>query len=282
MKELQGKTAVITGAASGIGLALAKACAARGMRVVMSDIEQDALDTQVEALQAQGATVLGVRCDVANAAEVDSLAHTARETFGAVHLLCNNAGVFTATRPSWNATLDDWTWIVGVNLMGVIHGVRSFLPAMIAQGEEAHIVNTASLAGITLTGGALYRTTKTAVVAYSESLYLELLGAGLRPRISVLCPGIVDTQIVNSERNRPAHLGDTDRGALPTDAQLALARAAFKQGLSPDYVAREVLMAVEEERFYVLTDPDWNSHVTARAARLVGGENPAVLPPPGL
>jgi NAD(P)-dependent dehydrogenase (short-subunit alcohol dehydrogenase family) len=279
MKELKNRVAVITGAASGIGRGMAEAFVDAGMRVVLSDVERVPLESTTNALRAKGADVHAVVADVSKAEDVNSLAESTLEKYGAVHVLCNNAGVAVVCRPSWTGTLEDWTWILGVNLMGVVHGIRTFLPIMIQQGEEAHIVNTSSMAGL-ITGGSLYGASKSAVVSLSETVHLELVSGGFRPRVSVLCPGLVDSDIFHSERNRPADLSNT--AWHPTETALAAAREAFKRGMSPRVVAEHTLQAIRDERFYVLTHPEWTRHVEHRAKQIVNGENPTTLAPPGV
>ena len=279
MKDLKNKVAVITGAASGIGRGMAETFADAGMRVVLSDVERVPLESTTDNLRARGADVHAVVADVSKAEDVSTLAESALQKFGAVHVLCSNAGVAVVCRPSWTGTLDDWAWILGVNLMGVVHGIRTFLPIMIQQGEDAHIVNTSSMAGLT-TGNSLYGASKSAVVSLSETVYLELVGGGFKPRVSVLCPGLVDTDIFHSERNRPAELSNT--AWHPTEAVLAEAREGFKRGLSPRVVGEHTLQAIRDERFYVLTHPEWTKHVEHRAKQIVNGENPTTLPPPGM
>src|SRR5215211_3201520 len=208
MQELRGRVAVVTGAASGIGLALAERAAQEGMTIVMADVEQQALASAADTLQKRGATVAAHRVDVTSEAEVEALAAWVFETIGAVHLLCNNAGVISRQRPTWEYSVSDWQWLLGVNLWGVVHGIRSFVPRMLAGGEEGHVVNTASMAGL-VTGGigtAVYDTTKHAAVSLSESLYRDLLVRQTRVSASVLCPGAVQTNIFDAERNRPAAL----------------------------------------------------------------------------
>ncbi|MEV5595470.1 SDR family NAD(P)-dependent oxidoreductase [Streptomyces sp. NPDC052496] len=278
MRELRGRTAVVTGAASGIGRGMAEAFAGEGMRVVLSDVEEAALHRTAAELRDAGAEVHAVVTDVADAADVTALADSALRTYGAVHVLCNNAGVYTGSKPSWESTLDDWAWILGVNLMGVVHGIRTFLPVMIEQNEEAHIVNTASMAGL-LPGGSLYGATKTAVVSLSETVHLELVESGSRPRISVLCPGLVDTDIYHSQRNRPARFPDA--GPVPGTWSVDAARQAFKEfGVRPRVIGDEVVRAIREERFYVLTHPEYRDHIKHRTQRILDGENPTVLSPP--
>ena len=203
MKELKGKVAVITGAASGIGRALADRCVQEGMKAVLADVEVDALAKAEAGLKASGATVLAVPTDVSQARSVAALAQKTLEAFGAVHLLCNNAGVGSEAA-IWESTLEEWEWVMGVNLWGVIHGVRAFVPIMLAQDTECHIVNTASMAGL-ISGPGLgaYKVTKHAVVSLSETLHHELAERAAKVRVSVLCPGFVNTRIMESARNRP-------------------------------------------------------------------------------
>ena len=198
------KVAVITGAASGIGRGLAERFAAEGMKVVLADVEEEALAKLEADLKAKDATVLTVRTDVSNATEVENLAVQTLEAFGAVHILCNNAGV-VCSRPVWEHTLADWEWVLGVNLWGVIHGIRSFVPRMLAQGNECHIVNTASILGLVSgSGEGIYKVSKHGVVVLSETLADELAQKGANIQVHVLCPGWVRTGILDSARNRPA------------------------------------------------------------------------------
>lgn len=270
MEELSGKVAVVTGAASGIGRALAERWAAEGMRVVMADIEKEPLTEASEALRDKGAEVLAVPTDVSDGAQVDALAEAAVDAYGAVHLLCNNAGV-GAGGPVAELGADDWEWVLGVNLWGVIHGLRAFLPGMLASGEEGHVVNTASVAG--LLGGpwmAAYSASKYAVVGISECLHQEL--APTRVGVSVLCPAWVNTNIASSYRNRPARLGGGgEQEGGPLTRVLAQLLAS---GLAPEVVADHVAEAVRRRRFWVLTHPDVLPAIEARAAGIVAGENP--------
>ncbi|MGI5287874.1 SDR family NAD(P)-dependent oxidoreductase [Nonomuraea polychroma] len=278
MKNLENKVAVITGAASGIGRGMAETFAAAGMRVVLSDVEEAALHSTAAELRDGGADVHAAPADVSVAEDVAALAASALQEYGAVHVVCNNAGVHTGSRPTWESTIDDWAWILGVNLMGVVHGIHTFLPVMIEQGEEAHIVNTASVAGL-LTGGSLYGVTKSAVIALSETVHLELIDGGFKPRISVLCPGVVNTNIFNSQRNRPARFPDA--GPFPSGWSVEAARRGFALGLSPRVVGEEVLQAIREERFYILTHPEYAGHIEHRMTQILHGENPTLLPLPG-
>lgn len=283
MKDVKDKVAVVTGAASGIGRGMAETFVAAGMKVVLSDIESDALDQTIRSLRDAGADVHAVRTDVSKPEQVDELARQTLKKYGAVHVLCNNAGIATGIggAASWKSSLNDWHWILGVNLMGVVHGIRSFLPVMIEQDTEAHIVNTASLAGL-IPSSALYGTTKFAVVGLSESTYLELQRGGYKPKMSVLCPGFVDTNIVDSERNRPAEFADqSPRQAPPDEAFRKWFSELLKNSLSPREVGRHVLAAIREERFYILTHPEWNPLIEQRMKDILSGSNPTQRPLPG-
>ncbi len=194
MKEFKGKVAVVTGAASGIGRAMAERFAAEGMKVVLADIEQEALAQAEAKMKAAGATVLAVRTDVSSASGVQALAGRTIDAFGAVHILCNNAGVPPVVGPSWELTEADWQWVLGVNLWGVLHGIRVFVPIMLGQDSEGHVVNTASMAGLlSLPWAATYDVAKHGVVTLSESLHGELAAVGSKLKVSVLCPGWVKT-----------------------------------------------------------------------------------------
>lgn len=273
MKDFAGRTAVVTGGASGIGLALCRRSAAAGMRVVMADIEKGALEEAAEGLRAGGTEVLDVVVDVSDASQVEDLARTVADAFGPVHLLCNNAGVAAGGLIS-ELSLEDWRWVLGVNLFGVVHGLRAFLPGMLAHGQDAHIVNTASLAGLVSPPlMSPYSASKFAVVAVSESLYHELNMTGARVKVSVLCPGWVNTRIHEASRNRPAGLGgDTTREA--DDNRMQLMAQVIASGLPPEQVADKVFEAVTEERLYVVTHPDMLGGVETRMRTILDGENP--------
>jgi NAD(P)-dependent dehydrogenase (short-subunit alcohol dehydrogenase family) len=275
MKEFAGKTAVITGAASGIGRAVAEECIRLGMKVVLADIERSALSAAETELRNSGGDVLSVRTDVSKRSEVEILASRAFETFGAVHLLFNNAGVAAGGAP-WEATWQDWEWVIGVNLWGVIHGVKVFTPLMIAQNTECHIVNTASMAGLTVGSfSAPYSVTKHAVVALSESLYLTLQKQNALVKASVLCPGLVHTNIHHAERNRPAELANEP---APLSPEMQAGRAAFDALIAastpPTEVADAVFEAIRKEQFYILTHPEWIEIVRLRTDKLLAMENP--------
>lgn len=275
MEELDGKVAVVTGAASGIGAALAGRFASEGMRVVLADVEVGPLQDAADKLAADGAEVLAVPTDVSRGDDVDRLANAAVEAFGPVHVLCNNAGVGAGGLLS-DLTTEDWEWVLGVNLWGVIHGIRAFLPGMLAHGEVGHIVNTASLAGlVSAPMMGPYGASKFAVVGISEALYHELQLTGSRIGASVLCPGWVNTQIHASERNRPAGSGSTDAGlGAAGDPRAEMLRSILASGMAPDAVADLVLGAIRDGRFYVLTHPEMTPAVESRMRGILNGDNP--------
>jgi NAD(P)-dependent dehydrogenase (short-subunit alcohol dehydrogenase family) len=272
MQALAGKTAVVTGAASGIGRALAGAFAAEGMRVVLADVEAAALD---EAAHAIGGDVIAVRTDVSNGDQVEALAGAAERAFGAVHVVCNNAGV-AVSGLSWMHTIADWEWVLGVNLWGVIHGVRAFLPRLLANGGEGHMVNTASIAGLLSGPGmAVYSVSKHGVVTLTETLHHELRLLGSPVGVSVLCPAGVATRIMDSDRNRPARLADTIPPLPGGEGMRDAARASLAAGLPPERVATLVVDAVRTRRFWVLPHPDWKRYVRIRLEDVLEDRNPS-------
>lgn len=275
MKDFQGKVAVITGAASGIGRAIAERCVREGVKVVLADIDEPNLAKAEVELKAAGGTVLAARTDVSKRGDVERLARQALETFGQVHLLFNNAGVAGGGAP-WEATWNDWEWVIGVNVWGVIHGVKVFTPLMLAQNSECHIVNTSSGAGLIVGGfSAPYAMTKHAVVALSESLYLSLQQRKSLVKVSVLCPGLVRTDIVNTERHRPAELRNEPVAATPErQAGLAAFKAAVEASMPPTRVADVVFEAIRKEQFYILTHSEWTEVIRLRADKLLRMENP--------
>jgi NAD(P)-dependent dehydrogenase (short-subunit alcohol dehydrogenase family) len=275
MKEFKGKVAVITGAASGIGRGIAERCMREGMNVVLADVDEADLAKAEAELKAAGGTVLGVRTDVSKRTDVEQLARRALHAFGPVHLLFNNAGV-GAGGAAWEATWNDWEWVIGVNLWGVIHGVKVFTPLMLAQNTECHIVNTSSAAGLAVGGAsAPYSVTKHAVVALSESLYLTLQQRNSLVKVSVLCPGLVRTNIANAERSRPAELRNEPITMTPEmQAGLAAFKAALEASMPPVQVADVVFDAIKKEQFYILTDPDWTEVIQLRTDKLLRMENP--------
>jgi NAD(P)-dependent dehydrogenase (short-subunit alcohol dehydrogenase family) len=262
VENLQGKVAVITGGASGIGKAVAAAAVAEGMRVVIADIEEGALKAAADELAVGGAEVLTVVADVADAASVRELRDRSLDRFGAVHLVHNNAGVGLGG-PIWQIPEEDWRWILGVNLWGVVHGISTFLPLLIDQGE-GHVVNTASIAGLTSAPFlGPYNATKQAVVAISETLYKDLQAAGVTGiGVSVLCPGFVQTRIAESDRNRPtwAPEREVEGAAVMREAIQGLVDA----GIPADVVGQEVIAAVRNDTFYILTHPELDVAIATR------------------
>ncbi len=258
MKDFQNKVAVVTGAASGIGRALAGKSAQEGMKVVLADVEESALKQAEEELKASGAEVLAMRTDVSQAGDVETLAQKAFDTYGAVNLLFNNAGVAGGTT-IWESSLADWQWVLGVNLWGVIHGIHAFVPRMLAQDSEGHIVNTASAFGLVSSSGAgIYKVSKHGVVTLSETLALELAARGAKLKASVLCPEWVNTRIMDAERNRPQALQNVpeEQHMSPEIAAMVeIGRQLAQAGIAPSRVAETVFDAIRQEKFYILTHP---------------------------
>lgn len=275
MKNLKGRVAVVTGGSSGLGRAMALHFAREGMHVAIADIEQQGLDTVVAELTALGARAIGIRTDVSKASEVDALAARVVAELGGVHVVCNNAGI-SPLGPAWENSLADWQWILGVNLWGVIHGVRTFTPLLLAQ-DEGHIVNTASVAGlINPPGSAMYNVTKHAVVALTETLYHDLGERGSKVGCSVLCPAYVPTGIADPERSRPADLANpaTDKSAAQAAKEEMLRKAVRSGRLSADDIGAAVLEAVKQDRFYILTHPRINGAIRARMEDILEGRPP--------
>jgi NAD(P)-dependent dehydrogenase (short-subunit alcohol dehydrogenase family) len=266
MDGFAGKTAVITGAGSGLGLALARALAAEGARLVLADINTEDLAAAEDGLRAAGAECASCVTDVASSGSVDALAERAKAHFGHVHLLFNNAGVAVAG-PVWESSETDWQWLLGVNVMGIVHGIRSFVPDMIAHGETGRIVNTASVAGlITPPGFSAYTVTKHAAVALSEVLYQDLLARSTQIGVSVLCPAYFPTRIADSARNRPAALRDAAaKSGMPENEAAAQVRHAVERGrLSADAIARIALDGIRTGKFYILPHPNIKPSIEKR------------------
>ncbi|WP_076860563.1 SDR family NAD(P)-dependent oxidoreductase [Bradyrhizobium mercantei] len=269
MRELAGKAAFVTGAASGIGLAMATAFAREGMKVMLADIEAGALDKAVATLRATGANVQGVVCDVADPASVDGAAHASFLAFGKIHVVCNNAGV-AAGGGIDQISVDDWRWVVDVNLMGVVHGIRSFLPHIRQHKEGGHFVNTASMAGMNAgLGLSPYAATKFAVVAISEGLSQQLKPLGIG--VSVLCPSFVRTRIGESGRNRPEHYGPPRQHAPDSPAAALIAEIArrLEAGLDPASVAARVLAAIRQDQLYIFTHSGMRAEVEDRFSAIL-------------
>jgi NAD(P)-dependent dehydrogenase (short-subunit alcohol dehydrogenase family) len=273
MKPLEGKVAAVTGAASGLGRAMALAFADQGMHVALADVDEQGLSTVLTEVTRKGVLASSMRLDVSRADEVEAFAAKAVAELGAVHLVCNNAGVSPLGAP-WENTVGEWRWILGVNLWGVIHGVRSFAPRLIAQGE-GHIVNTASVAGLICPpGSAAYNVTKHAVVALSESLLHDLRERGSPVGVSVLCPAYVPTGIADSERNRPPKVEVSERSKETAAKAIMLRKAVASGRLSAHDVARAVVAAVKEERFYILTHPRIKGAIQARMQDILEERTP--------
>jgi len=276
MKSLPGRVAVITGAASGLGRALAGAFGAEGMKLVLADVDRAALARAAGELRALGYPVAAQPTDVSDGAAVERLAAAALEAFGAVHVVCNNAGIATLG-PVWEATEADWRWALGVNLWGVIHGVRVFAPILLRQADEGHIVNTASVAGLIAPPGmGIYNTTKHAVVALTETLHHDLAARGAQVRCSVVCPAFFPSGIADSDRSRPAALRSDRPQTAENRALEAMLRKATESGrLSAGDIAAAVLAAVREERFYVLTHPKIAGAIERRMRDILDGRAPS-------
>ncbi len=278
MEGLEGKAAVVTGAASGIGRAMAERFAAEGMRVVLADLDESALGAAVEALADGGGDVLGVTVDVSRWESVEALAAAAGDAYGPVHLLCNNAGVHVAGS-DLELGLDDWAWCIDIDLWSVVHGHRAFLPGMIEHGEGAHIVNTASMAGLGATSGlTAYHVAKYGVVAASEALEATARERDLPVHVSVLCPGFVRTAIADSARVRtePGTASSTEE-AQAVDAVL---RQGVDDGIDASVVAAHVVDAVRRDRFWILTHPEHREGVEQRYAGLLAGFDEAATVTP--
>jgi NAD(P)-dependent dehydrogenase (short-subunit alcohol dehydrogenase family) len=261
MNDLKGKVAVITGAASGLGRAMALAFADEGMHVALGDVA-DVSDTFAQ-VEARGVSALALKVDVSKQEDVERFAQLVDRDLGGADVVCNNAGV-SPLGAAWEGSLGDWQWIVGVNLWGVIHGVRSFVPRLMAR-NAGHVVNTASVAGIINTpGSAAYNVTKHGVVAFSETLHHDLRERGSRVGVSVLCPAYVPTGIADSERNRPAGVEPTVKSAAMLAREQMLKKAVASGRLNADDVARAVVQAVKEDRFYILTHPRIKGAIRAR------------------
>ena len=271
MDSLKGRIAAVTGAASGLGRAMALAFADEGMDVALADVGE--ATEVVERIKGKGRRALSMKLDVSRGEEVEAFAAMVERDLGPTFLVCNNAGV-SPLGAAWEASVGDWQWILGVNLWGVIHGVRSFVPRLI-QRNEGHVVNTASVAGIiNPPGSGAYNVTKHAVVALSESLYHDLRERGSKVGVSVLCPAYVPTGIADSERNRPARFAPAEKSPETLAREQMLKKAVASGRLSADDVARAVVQAVKEERFYILTHPRIKGAIQARMEDILNDRPP--------
>lgn len=267
MKQFEGRVAVVTGAGSGIGRELAIACAERGMKIVLADVDIDGLSATKD-LMPNGVSVRTKHCDVSSFEAVQSLADLTYGEFGKVHLLFNNAGV-ASLGPVWSATPEDWKWVLGVNLLGVANGIRSFVPRMIAAGEDGHIVNTSSGAGLTaVAGSGVYCASKHAVVALSECLLKDLEIAGSKLKVNVLCPSLVKTAIADSNRHRPAHLASANPNSAPFDRRVRAGMEA--SDVSAADVARITMQGICDGDFYILPHPAVRLRVEERLRDIIG------------
>jgi NAD(P)-dependent dehydrogenase (short-subunit alcohol dehydrogenase family) len=276
MRELTGKVAVVTGGASGIGRALAERFVREGMKIVLADVEEKALAETRDMLAASGASVLAVRTDVSQAEQVEELARRTFDAFGTAHVVCNNAGVSVAG-PAWQPSEADYRWVLGVNLWGVIHGIRAFVPRLVSQGE-GHVVNTASIAGlISAPGMGPYCATKHAVVALSECLFHDLaIATSGKVNVSVLCPAWVNTRIAESDRNRPASAPRRERERTPHEQRMeGLVKAAVAGGIPAHVVAEKVLRAIVEQKFWILTHSKTKKGVERRMCGVIDDTDPA-------
>jgi len=274
MQKFQDKVAVVTGAASGIGFALAERFVQEGMHVVLADIERDALARAESNISKTAKKVLAVVTDVSKPESVDALAKKTLETFGAVHVVCNNAGVGNPAVPIWENTLADWQWVLGVNLWGVVHGIRTFVPILLRQGEPGHVVNTASMAGLMSSARlGIYNASKHAVVAISETLHAELAAIGSQVKVSVLCPAFVQTNIGDSARNRPPEL-PAPADSAEAEAFRQIVRDLLAAGIPPSVVAERVFEAIRDEKVYILTHPETKPLLQRHMEDVIAERNP--------
>jgi NAD(P)-dependent dehydrogenase (short-subunit alcohol dehydrogenase family) len=278
VKEFGGKVAVVTGAGSGMGRAFARRFAQEGMKIVAADIQADALDQTVAELTAGGAEAIGVRADVSSFAAVSEVADAALAAFGRVHVVCNNAGVEGYLDGAiWEATGKDWQWTMGVNFCSVVHGVRVFLPLLLAHGEEGHMVNTASMTAVTAARN-MYGVAKHAVLALTEVLYAELRERGAPIGVSALCPGIIATNLFRGSRNRPAEMrNDTEAPGAQRGQELReRMHARLSAGMPPEVVAGKLVEAIRADQLYVLTDHAFDDGIRERHANILAGKSPVI------
>jgi NAD(P)-dependent dehydrogenase (short-subunit alcohol dehydrogenase family) len=277
MDQLKNKVAVVTGGASGIGLALARRFHAEGMRVAVADVDRSALHSVPDAFDGNVVTKL---VDVRDPVAVEAFAEKVFADLGVVHILCNNAGVSGASPDAvWELPLETWEWVIGVNLMGIVHGLRAFVPRMLRSGEPGHIVNTASLAGLVVfPAGGAYGPSKHAAVALTELTALELQARGAPIAMSVLCPAWVNTAILDDEAHRPEPLRVDRAHRMPESIRQRLASSMAETGLAPEAVASATIDAIRTGRFYVLPNAEWTPAVAERGVRIA--HDGPVAPPP--
>ena len=275
MKEFKGKTVVVTGAASGIGYALAERFAQEKMNVVLADIEQDALDAAVTKISNLGVEAVGIAVDVMDKNSVQSLTKQSIDAFGNIHILCNNAGVAPPAidEAIWDHDMSDWDWVMGVNFYGVLYGIQSFLPHMIEHQEEGHVLNTVSMAGILGLEGS-YGVSKFAALSLSEGLFQSLKKINSKIGASVLCPGFVATNIIDSQRNRPEHLASDKKSNFLLKQ---LASSVLKRGKKPDEIATRAIEAIQANNFYILPHPVYDERVKDRYERILARTEPEIL-----
>jgi NAD(P)-dependent dehydrogenase (short-subunit alcohol dehydrogenase family) len=278
LKELSGKTAVVTGAATGIGFALARKFAALGMQVVLADRDAAALDNAAAEVGKAGHGVLAVEADVTRPSDVERLAASAYDRFGSVEVLCNNAGVLGRILPSWQQPLENWKWVFDVNVQGVVNGIHCFVPRMIEQDAEAYVLNTGSIAGL-MNGPffAPYNASKHAVVSLSECLHHELRAMQAKVRVGVLCPGWVHTGLAKAEEKLPAELRAANEKIQPPPEAAARDRSVrqmVEDAVSPEQIASLVVEAILEDRFYIFPHPERKTDVQARMEDILAERTP--------
>ena len=279
MRDFAGKTAVVTGGASGMGYAFAERFAAEGMNVVLADIETDALNAAVTRLEQQERNVLGVEVNTMRRETLENLRDQAVDRFGKIHVLCNNAGVTSrqdagvGTLPVWEIPDSTWDWVMGVNFWGVLYGLQVFVPHMLEHGETGHIVNTSSVMGLVPSGSA-YGVAKHGVLTLTEGLWHHLRTAESNISASVLCPGFVNTQITEAERNRPAEFGEKIEG---TEEQRAMFQVLLGEGMDPSDVAELVWQAMVNDQLYILPHAGWRGIVRERVEAILEGKEPVEL-----
>lgn len=277
MRDWKGKIAVITGAGSGMGAAMAQRFADAGMKIVVADIDIAAAESTVENIVAGGGAAIAVRVDVSSQDEVQAMADRAWQHFGTVNVLVNNAGIVPSGRyrPIWEFPLEDWRWSFDVNMMGVVHGIRSFIPRMIAEGVEGHVVTTASVAGlISGAGSPVYSASKHGAVRATEALYASLRDIGSPIGVTLLCPGLVNTNIYRSERNRPKVLAPEQGVAEETPELQSIADNLYRSAISAETVAEMVFEAMERRQFYLLTSDNYDSSIRERADAMLERRDP--------